>query len=214
MEILDGDNGLFDSMGRKGQRDLCQFVPFNKYMHNTMLLSQEVLAELPDQLVEYKRLVGQRPNPPKTLNLNDIILPPDFGKATMNFGQNLAQAFGLPKVLNPGGQQGGPGGPPGASPENQGGFQPQGPSPGGYPGPSPSSFAGQAGMPQNVQNVFQHHVGGFIPGGNQQGPPIQGMSPQGYQQPGYPQGPGYSGYPPGFQGGQNQYGYPPPPSGR
>lgn len=28
MEILDGDNGLFDSKGRKASRDMVQFVPF------------------------------------------------------------------------------------------------------------------------------------------------------------------------------------------
>ena len=28
MERLDGDNGLFDSQGRKAQRDIVQFVPF------------------------------------------------------------------------------------------------------------------------------------------------------------------------------------------
>lgn len=34
MDILDGDEGLWDDNGRKAQRDLVQFVPFNKYKGN------------------------------------------------------------------------------------------------------------------------------------------------------------------------------------
>lgn len=30
MNTLDGDNGLFDSNGRKADRDIVQFVPFNQ----------------------------------------------------------------------------------------------------------------------------------------------------------------------------------------
>eukprot|EP00828_Plagiopyla_frontata_P028001 TRINITY_DN3627_c0_g1_i9.p1 TRINITY_DN3627_c0_g1~~TRINITY_DN3627_c0_g1_i9.p1 ORF type:complete len:494 (-),score=38.94 TRINITY_DN3627_c0_g1_i9:542-2023(-) len=53
MEILDGDDGLWDSKGRKAQRDLVQFVPFNQFNGDPIKLAEEVLEELPRQLVEY-----------------------------------------------------------------------------------------------------------------------------------------------------------------
>lgn len=64
MTILDGDNGLFDSKGHKAQRDLVQFVPFKDFSKNAELLAQKVLEELPDQVVEYHKLIGKKPNPP------------------------------------------------------------------------------------------------------------------------------------------------------
>lgn len=48
MHILDGDEGLKDARGRKAQRDLVQFVPFNSFRNNSMLLAEEVLEELPE----------------------------------------------------------------------------------------------------------------------------------------------------------------------
>lgn len=44
MNILDGDNGLFDSKGRKAQRDIVQFVPFNQVSGNPDVLARELLA--------------------------------------------------------------------------------------------------------------------------------------------------------------------------
>ena len=40
MNILDGDNGLFDSQGRKAQRDIVQFVPFNQVAGNPDVLAR------------------------------------------------------------------------------------------------------------------------------------------------------------------------------
>ena len=54
MNILDADtNPLIDSKGVKAARDLVQFVPFLKYESNPDKLVNEVLAEIPRQLMEY-----------------------------------------------------------------------------------------------------------------------------------------------------------------
>ena len=54
MDILDADDEpLIDKNGRKADRDLVQFVPFKKYSYNGQLLAQEVLEEIPRQVIEY-----------------------------------------------------------------------------------------------------------------------------------------------------------------
>ena len=54
MDILDADeNPLYDSSGTKADRDLVQFVPFNKFKDNAEKLAEEVLEEVPRQVVEY-----------------------------------------------------------------------------------------------------------------------------------------------------------------
>ena len=54
MDVLDADdNPLYDSNRRKADRDLVQFVPFNKFNNNPVKLAEEVLEEVPRQVVEY-----------------------------------------------------------------------------------------------------------------------------------------------------------------
>ena len=54
MNVLDADdNPLVNSKGVKAARDLVQFVPFLKYESNPEKLAQEVLAEIPRQIIEY-----------------------------------------------------------------------------------------------------------------------------------------------------------------
>eukprot|EP00003_Mantamonas_plastica_P022359 TRINITY_DN377_c1_g1_i1.p1 TRINITY_DN377_c1_g1~~TRINITY_DN377_c1_g1_i1.p1 ORF type:complete len:598 (-),score=163.85 TRINITY_DN377_c1_g1_i1:1692-3449(-) len=55
MDILDGDNeGLIDSNGTRASRDIVQFVSFRDFIHApTAKLAQEVLAEIPEQLVSF-----------------------------------------------------------------------------------------------------------------------------------------------------------------
>ncbi len=53
MNRLDGDNGLYSSKGRRAGRDIVQFVPFRDVGMNPDLLAQELLAELPNQVVQY-----------------------------------------------------------------------------------------------------------------------------------------------------------------
>jgi hypothetical protein len=65
---LDNDDlSLCDSKGRKAQRDLVQFVPFNEFRNNPELLAKNVLEELPDQLVEYFELINRKPNAHKCI---------------------------------------------------------------------------------------------------------------------------------------------------
>ena len=54
MNILDADDEiLVDDNGRKADRDIVQFVPFNKYMNDGRKLAEEVLEEIPKQIVEF-----------------------------------------------------------------------------------------------------------------------------------------------------------------
>ena len=57
MEQLDGDNiPLVSRKGIKRQRDLVQFVPFNKFEGDEIKLREEVLEEIPRQVIEYYTL--------------------------------------------------------------------------------------------------------------------------------------------------------------
>ena len=54
MNVLDADdNPLVNSRGVRAARDLVQFVPFLKYESNPERLANEVLAEIPRQILEY-----------------------------------------------------------------------------------------------------------------------------------------------------------------
>ena len=54
MNVLDADeNPLISSGGVRAARDLVQFVPFSKFESSPERLAQEVLAEIPKQIVEY-----------------------------------------------------------------------------------------------------------------------------------------------------------------
>ena len=65
MNILDADDEpLTDKNGRKADRDLVQFVPFKKYSYNGQLLAQEVLEEIPRQVIEYYQHQKMPPREP------------------------------------------------------------------------------------------------------------------------------------------------------
>ena len=54
MNVLDADDDpLYDDQNRKASRDLVQFVPFNEFRNNPQKLAEEVLKEIPRQIVEY-----------------------------------------------------------------------------------------------------------------------------------------------------------------
>ena len=54
MNVLDADDEpLISRNGRKADRDLVQFVPFRDFSYNGEKLAQEVLAEVPRQVIEY-----------------------------------------------------------------------------------------------------------------------------------------------------------------
>jgi Copine/C2 domain len=62
LEALDGDEKrLCDSVGIPASRDIVQYVPFQKHRGDSAKLAEEVLSEIPDQLVSYFRSQGMRP---------------------------------------------------------------------------------------------------------------------------------------------------------
>ena len=62
MDVLDADViPLYDSTGRKADRDLVQFVPYNQFKDNPQLLAEQVLEEIPRQVVEYYQHKGIQP---------------------------------------------------------------------------------------------------------------------------------------------------------
>lgn len=72
MEILDGDHGLYNSKGQKAPRDIVQFVPFRNFKGDRAALAQAVLAELPDQLVQWNQLMGRKPRPATQVNIQKL----------------------------------------------------------------------------------------------------------------------------------------------
>ncbi|XP_076333196.1 copine-3-like [Tachypleus tridentatus] len=67
MNFLDGDDGALRSPeGQPVARDIVQFVPFYRFEKGPCsLLAKEVLAEIPQQLVQYYKMRGIPPKPPK-----------------------------------------------------------------------------------------------------------------------------------------------------
>ncbi|XP_065831218.1 copine-8-like [Oscarella lobularis] len=74
MTILDGDFARVESRGRKADRDIVQFVPFRDYVSSksgragrtikSWQLSRAVLAEIPDQFLNYMDKRGVAPQAP------------------------------------------------------------------------------------------------------------------------------------------------------
>ena len=63
MNVLDADEyPLYDRTGRKADRDLVQFVPYNQFKNNPQKLAEQVLEEIPRQVVEYYQHKGIQPN--------------------------------------------------------------------------------------------------------------------------------------------------------
>ena len=64
MDQLDGDGGLLtDSAGNTAVRDIVHFVEFNKYSEDITYLHEDVLREIPRQMVSYMSMNGIRPQP-------------------------------------------------------------------------------------------------------------------------------------------------------
>ena len=62
MDILDADeNPLYDRRRRKADRDLVHFVPFNQFKNDPAKLAEQVLEEIPRQVVEYYQHKGIKP---------------------------------------------------------------------------------------------------------------------------------------------------------
>lgn len=86
MVVLDGDDyGLTDSNGRVWMRDIVQFVPFNDFKGDSIMLREQVLEEIPDQVTSFYSKINLKPQPKKftlsqanissgDLNENDVYL--------------------------------------------------------------------------------------------------------------------------------------------
>ena len=82
MEALDGDEHVLkDGYGNPVLRDIIQFVPFNKFHGNGALLSKEVLAEVPSQLVHYMKLKKIVPAENVAQKLGEMQVNPSQGSA-------------------------------------------------------------------------------------------------------------------------------------
>lgn len=82
MEVLDADRVPLESHGVRAQRDIVQFVPFNKFLSQgdprtaRVRLAKEVLAEVPRQVVSYMRSRGFAPQPAQQ-NISELPPNPD-----------------------------------------------------------------------------------------------------------------------------------------
>ena len=65
MDTLDADEApLVDSKGRRSVRDLVQFVPFYKFENDGKRLAEQVLEEVPKQVVDYFKFINMPPGDP------------------------------------------------------------------------------------------------------------------------------------------------------
>ncbi|KAJ0401167.1 hypothetical protein P43SY_004374 [Pythium insidiosum] len=227
MSALDGDGRqLRGTNGQPAARDIVQFVPFTRFVHDPSALARETLAEIPYQLCQYMKVRGINPKPPVQPTYQQFAEPtaPVAETAPVD-----AAAASQPPVAAPAPVASGPAPTqpphavaPGQPPQAQGAYpgqppaqpqaQPGQPQPQGYPG-QPQGYPGQPqgypGQPQGYPGQPQGYPGqpqGY-PGYPPQGYPGQ---PQGYpgQAPGYPPQQGH-GYPPQAQGfPPQQYGAP------
>jgi hypothetical protein len=73
MEQLDSDRTLLrDPDGHSAVRDIVQFVPFNKFEGDGRRLAQEVLAEVPKQLVDFMKANGVVVRPVEAVPLDQV----------------------------------------------------------------------------------------------------------------------------------------------
>ncbi len=71
MEVLDADDiPLVSSWGETMARDIVQFVPFNKFSNNPVVLREEVLDELPRQVKTFFKSKNIQPQQAQVLNIN------------------------------------------------------------------------------------------------------------------------------------------------
>ena len=89
MVVLDGDDvPLVNSKGIKRMRDLVQFVPFNKYRYNPNILAEQVLEEVPRQIIEYYTMNNIYPE-----NLSMAKISTLSNRNGKNYLQNLNNSY-------------------------------------------------------------------------------------------------------------------------
>jgi hypothetical protein len=80
MVVLDGDDyGLRDSNGKFWMRDIVQFVPFNEYEGDAIMLREQVLEEVPDQVTSFYKKMGMKPQQ-KNFRLSNFNLGSENGE--------------------------------------------------------------------------------------------------------------------------------------
>ena len=85
MVVLDGDDDpITSSKGVVRKRDLVQFVPFNKFKNNPTKLAEEVLEEVPRQLVDYYTMK----------NIEPSSLAANYGPIANNMSQRNINSYG------------------------------------------------------------------------------------------------------------------------
>lgn len=85
MVVLDGDDyGLRDSNGRFWMRDIVQFVPFNEYEGDAIMLREQVLEEVPDQVTSFYKKMGLKPQQ-KNFRLSNFNLGSENGETPRDF---------------------------------------------------------------------------------------------------------------------------------
>ena len=65
---------FLDNHNHPGQRDIAQFVEFNKHNHSSVELTQQTLHEIPDQLVGHFKSRGIAPLPPVQTGDDEIVV--------------------------------------------------------------------------------------------------------------------------------------------
>jgi len=98
MEELDGDTVRLSSRGRYAERDIVQFVPFRDFQTCGALaqdlLSKEVLAELPDQLLSFMTTRTIKPKPPRPIRVDNIVpIMPQSANQTAPFPSNPSTPY-------------------------------------------------------------------------------------------------------------------------
>eukprot|EP00522_Entomoneis_paludosa_P012126 CAMPEP_0172447842 /NCGR_PEP_ID=MMETSP1065-20121228/7025_1 /TAXON_ID=265537 /ORGANISM="Amphiprora paludosa, Strain CCMP125" /LENGTH=575 /DNA_ID=CAMNT_0013199213 /DNA_START=83 /DNA_END=1810 /DNA_ORIENTATION=+ len=68
---------FLDGHAKPGERDIAQFVPFNKFSHSSSELTQQTLREIPDQLVQHFQSRGIAPLPPVQTDDEEIVVEPE-----------------------------------------------------------------------------------------------------------------------------------------
>lgn len=98
MVILDGDNvPIVDSKGLQRKRDLVQFVPFNKFKNNPTNLAEQVLEEVPRQVIEYYSQNNIFPNKLKQKQNNEIFT----SRVVVNNPEQSNQQNIINNIINP-----------------------------------------------------------------------------------------------------------------
>ena len=89
---LDGDDKpLTNSRGIKRKRDLVQFVPYNRYKYNPTKLAEQVLEEVPRQIIEFYSMNGIYPENLRMANIGNMNgqqFQPNFNEMGYASGEN------------------------------------------------------------------------------------------------------------------------------